>query len=70
MKRTARNNMMSNISAAFEIEVLCRMFSKGFLVDIEPKIDQFGEMNIMEAKHEQESDAPENDHKINATIWR
>ncbi len=38
MKRTARNNMMSNISAAFEIEVLCRMFSKGFLADIEPKI--------------------------------
>lgn len=27
-------------------------------------------MNIMEAKHEQESDTPENDHKINAAIWR
>jgi hypothetical protein len=24
----------------------------------------------MEAKHEQESDTPENDHKINAAIWR
>ncbi len=33
-------------------------------------IGQFGEMNITEAEHEQESDAPENDHKINATIWR
>ena len=27
-------------------------------------------MNIMEAKHEQESNTFENDNKINAVIWR
>lgn len=38
IKNTARNDMMPNVSAAFEIEILCRLFSKGFIVDIEPKI--------------------------------